>query len=129
MHHVSGDGDGGIVAGGEHKTVEQILDGPLFTGLQAHEGIVFFVEIDRVVRNRSDLIQTAGFDGQHAGEDLYGAARGALNVGVLFDAVQSRGGVAGVHQDGIALPQRPYVKIVRPGNGGGQQQEDEDKSQ
>ena len=114
------DGDGGVVAGGEHESVEQIPDGPLLTGFQPHEGVILLVEVDGVFGDGGLLVQPARFDGQHAGEDLDGAARGTLGIGVLFDAVEGGGGVGGIHQNGVPLPQGPHVKIVRPGRRGGQ---------
>ena len=121
-----GNGNSGIIAGGEHQTVKQILQRPLFALLQSHKGIVFG-KIHRAGADGHHIFQISLLQRDQAGEDLDGAPGGAALIGILFQSVQSRSGIGSIYQDHIPLPESTHVKTVGSGSRNGKQQGDAKK--
>ncbi|MCD6033898.1 MAG: hypothetical protein K0S78_6084 [Thermomicrobiales bacterium] len=78
----AGQSTGGVVAGGEHHAVKQVLDGECFSWLETD----LAGELADQVRFRSGnhLVRSGRFDGFDRGEHLGDAGRGALFVGTAL---------------------------------------------
>ena len=129
--HGDGQGVGGLIGGGYHQAVEQVVDGDLLSGLEVGGGGVLRHAHKGLLRHgdqsvHGQLAPADGLQGQQAGHDLCDAGGIPDIVGVLL--VEDLAGVQVHQQGGFGLDgDLRYAGISDGGRTGDQEREEQDQ--